>query len=198
MAKKPNLPKELEKKKSVVVYNNLGDNLQEYKQAIARFVEDTDFTMIRTNTSNYIENTVVKPIQYFVERVHRGYTVTDTDIDNVLGLVQEMVTSFSEKTRFQPTVFTFCKLMGVSSRTFENWSFENNERGEAVRRVQDYFKNILAQGMLTGEYNPVAGSFIGKSTLGMKEQDASQMNINIIGSDMSLEDIMADYQKNNK
>lgn len=198
MAKKPNLPKELEKKKSIILYDNLDDNVDEYRQAIAHFVDDTDFTMIRSNTSNYIENTFIKPLQFFVERRHRGYSATDEDIDKVLYLVQEMVTSFSEKTRFQPTVFTFCKLMGISSRTFDNWSCENNERGEAVRRVQDYFKNILAQGMMTGEYNPVAGSFIGKSTLGMKEQDTSQMNINIIGTDMSLEDIMADYQKNNK
>ena len=52
--------------------------------------------------------------------------------------------------------------------------------------------------MMTGEYNPVAGSFLGKATLGMKEQDNAQTNINIIGTDMKLEDILADYQKNLK
>lgn len=198
MAKKPNLPKELEKKKSIILYDKLDDNIDEYKQAIAKFVEETDFTSIRTNTSNYIENTLITPLQYFTERRYRGYVVSDEDIDKSLQMVQNMVTIFSEKTRFQPTVYTFCKILGISSRTFDNWACENNERGEAIRRVQDYFKSILAQGMMTGEYNPVAGSFIGKATLGMKEQDASQTNINIIGTDMSLEDILADYSKNSK
>ena len=43
--------------------------------------------------------------------------------------------------------------------------------------------------MLTGEYDSRAGAFLGKAVLGMKEDDGSQTNINIIGSDMKLEDI---------
>lgn len=89
-------------------------------------------------------------------------------------------------------------MLSVSTQTFNNWTYENNDKGEVARQIQDWFKSILVQGMLTGEYDSRAGAFLGKAVLGMKEDDGSQTNINIIGSDMKLEDILADYQKNLK
>lgn len=64
--------------------------------------------------------------------------------------------------------------------------------------IQDYFKSMLLQGMAVGEINPVAGSFIGKTSLGMKEDSGQQINVNVIGNDISLEQILSDWEKRRK
>ena len=198
MARKPKLPEELGKKKSVIVYGSYQECEKEYLEKFRHDLALVDFDDLRCNKSNYIENRFIKPMQYFVERKGGNYTVNAEDLESAMKTLNEITLMLSEHTRFQPTIFTLCKMLHVSTQTFNNWTYENNDKGETARQIQDYFKNIIAQGMMTGEYNPVAGSFLGKATLGMKEQDNAQTNINIIGTDMKLEDILADYQKNLK
>lgn len=197
MARKPKLPEELKKQKKELVYKSLEECANEYVERIRNLCDETDFTMIRCNQSNYIENLFIKPLGYFVERKHSG-NINPDEISKAYDLLNHITVILSEKTRFQPTIFTFCKLLGISYQTFNNWTYENNEKGEVARQIQDRFKSIIVQGMLTGEYHPIAASFVGKATLGMKENDGNQTNINIVGTDMKLEDILADYQKNRK
>lgn len=197
MARKPKLPEELKKQKKELVYNSLEECANEYVERIRNLCDETDFTMIRCNQSNYIENLFISPLGYFAERKRSG-NINPDEILEAYNLLNHITIILSEKTRFQPTIFTFCKLLGISYQTFNNWTYENNEKGEVARQIQDRFKSIIVQGMLTGEYHPIAASFVGKATLGMKENDGNQTNINIVGTDMKLEDILADYQKNRK
>lgn len=197
MARKAKLPAELGKQKKELAYKTFEDCEKEYVERVRDLYEETDFTMLRCNQSNYIENRFIKPFGYFVERKYNN-VFTPEELMKAYNLLNELTVMMSERTRFQPNIFTFCKFLGISHQTFTNWTYENNDKGEVARQIQDYFKSTIVQGMLTGEYNPVAGSFIGKATLGMKENDGSQTNINIVGTDMKLEDILADYQKNRK
>ena len=105
---------------------------------------------------------------------------------------------FSEKTRYVPNIFTFCRLLGISSQTFSNWTYENTERGEMARIAQDYYRNLLTQTIYSGELHPASGAFIGKATLGMREFDGSTTNINIVSTEKSVADIMAELEKARK
>ena len=137
-------------------------------------------------------------MQYFVERKGGNTSISAEDLMEAMDTLRQITLMLSESTRFQPTIYSLCKMLSVSTQTFNNWTYENNDKGEVARQIQDWFKSILVQGMLTGEYDSRAGAFLGKAVLGMKEDDGSQTNINIIGSDMKLEDSLADYQKNLK
>lgn len=201
MARKPKIADELvvqKPEKKELVYSTYEQCETEYLNTFYHDVSLIDFDDIRCNKANYIESRFLTPLPYFIERKAHNKTATAEDLSKLMETLRKITLKLSENTRFQPTIFTFCKMLNISTQTFNNWSYENNDRGEMVRQIQDYFKSIIAQGMLTGEYNPVAGSFLGKATLGMKEQDTAQTNINIIGTDMKLEDILADYQKNLK
>ena len=199
MARKPALSKELvPRQKRELVYNDFETCKKDYLDEIRREISTMDFDDLRCNKSNYIEGKLIKPMQYFVERKGGNTSVSAEDLSGAMDTLRQITLMLSESTRFQPTIYTLCKIVYISTQTFNNWTCENNEKGEMARQIQDYFRSILVQGMLTGEYDSRAGTFLGKATLGMKEDDGSQTNINIIGTDMRLEDILADYQKNLK
>lgn len=199
MARKPKLDSQLVPRKNrEMVYNDLETCKTEYLDKIRREILEIDFDDLRCNKSNFIEGKIIKPMQYFVERKGGSASVSAEDLMEAMDTLRQITLMLSESTRFQPTIYSLCKMLGVSTQTFNNWTYENNDKGEVARQIQDWFKSILVQGMLTGEYDSRAGAFLGKAVLGMKEDDGSQTNINIIGSDMKLEDILADYQKNLK
>lgn len=199
MAKKRKLPVGLEKPTvNVVECNDYELCKDEFINKATELCTSTDFILLRCNHSLFIENKLIKPLNYYICKKAHNVKFTEVDIENTMQIIDTITDIFSTKTRYQPTIITFCRLMNISTSTFNNWCLENNERGEAARIVQDYFKSTLSQSLITGEINPVAGSFIGKTTLGMKENDGNNTNINIIGSDIAFEDIMAEYEKNRK
>ena len=199
MARKPKLDSQLVPRKNrEMVYNDLETCNTEYLDKIRREISEIDFDDLRCNKSNFIEGKIIKPMQYFVERKGGNTSISAEDLMEAMDTLRQITLMLSESTRFQPTIYSLCKMLSVSTQTFNNWTYENNDKGEVARQIQDWFKSILVQGMLTGEYDSRAGAFLGKAVLGMKEDDGSQTNINIIGSDMKLEDILADYQKNLK
>lgn len=201
MPRKAKLPPELtvEKENKVARFDSFESCANHYRQIAKKVLEDTDFFELRCNHSWWIENNVLKPMEYFLDNKGHKIAYSPEDLKKALDLLVELTTLYNAKTRYQPTVITFCRFIGISTNTFNNWSCENNERGETIRLIQDYFKSILTQGMVTGELNPVAGAFIGKSTLGMKENDGNTTNINIIGGDvLGVEEIMNEYAKNRK
>lgn len=202
MPKKPNLPKELTKNKKKellpITYSSFEECKNEYIDEIKELYNKTNFEDIKSNRSLWIENNVIKTLPYFAQRHSHNIGYSAEDLDNTLDVLLEICRIYNKTTRYQPTIYTFCRLLGISSGTFTQWKYENNERGEKSREVEDFFKSRLSQGMITGEIHPAAGAFIGKATLGMKEADGQQMNINIIGADLSFEEIMAEYEKNKK
>ena len=199
MARKPKLDSQLVPRKNrEMVYNDLETCKTEYLDKIRREISEIDFDDLRCNKSNFIEGKIIKPMQYFVERKGGNTCISAEDLMEAMDTLRQITLMLSESTRFQPTIYSLCKMLSISTQTFNNWTYENNDKGEVARQIQDWFKSILVQGMLTGEYDSRAGAFLGKAVLGMKEDDGSQTNINIIGSDMKLEDILADYQKNLK
>lgn len=158
--------------------------------------DETDFSNIRSNKSLWIENKVIEPLQYFVEQKAHQHTYTEDDLANVLDVVIRLCNIFGDKVRYQPTIYTYCRLLNVSTRAFYGWTVENDDRGTQARVVQDYFRSILTQGLMANDINPAAGAFVGKATLQMKESDTQQLNINVFNGDLSVEDIMQDYAKN--
>nr|DAW95256.1 MAG TPA: DNA-packaging protein [Bacteriophage sp.] len=199
MARKPKLDSQLVPRKNrEMVYNDLETCKTEYLDEIRREISEIDFDDLRCNKSNFIEGKIIKPMKYFVERKGGNTSISAEDLMGAMDTLRQITLMLSESTRFQPTIYSLCKMLSISTQTFNNWTYENNDKGEVARQIQDWFKSILVQGMLTGEYDSRAGAFLGKAVLGMKEDDGSQTNINIIGSDMKLEDILADYQKNLK
>ena len=82
--------------------------------------------------------------------------------------------------------------------TFNAYTYQNDDLGDTAMIIQDYFRASLMQTMINGNIHPAAGQFIGKAALGMREGDSSNLNINVIGSEVSLSDILSEYEKNKK
>lgn len=199
MARKPKTPVEIKKNEPVVLrYENYEPCEADFLKKTRKIVDETDFLDLRCNHSVWIENNAIAPLEYFVDRKRKGIDFQAVDLENALNLSAKIGTMFSEKTRYVPNIFTFCRLLGISSQTFSNWTYENTERGEMARIAQDYYRNLLTQTIYSGELHPASGAFIGKATLGMREFDGSTTNINIVSTEKSVADIMAELEKARK
>lgn len=202
MAKNESKSRQLvKKKKTELTTFNFADESKKYIEKVRGLVEETDFAKVssKCNTTWWINNNVIVQMDYFRERLARRDNYwNDNQLQEAFDMLLEITNILNEKSRYQPQIGDFCRIIGVTQSTFNQWTYENNERGEQARMIQDYFKSMLTQAMAVGEINPVAGSFIGKTTLGMKEDAGMQINVNVIGNDISLEDILADYEKKRK
>lgn len=187
-----------EETKKDVINSNLKEDVDKIVKSVEDVCSNMRFNELRCNHSWWIENNVIKPVPYFLEKKKHCKAITEEDMAVALDLLKKITTIFNEQTRYQPSVVTYCRVLGISTSTFNNWSYENNDRGEMARKIQDYFKSILVQGMATGELNPVAGSFIGRTTLGMKENEGNQTNFNFFNVDKTVEDIFNEFSKNIK
>lgn len=200
MAKKQKLPAELKKKpKSELTTFDFSAEKQKYIDNVREIVENTDFLMLKCGTTWWINNNVLLQMQYFKERLARRDNYWDENqLQEAFEMLIEITNILNQKVRYQPQIGDFCRIIGITQSTFNQWTYENNDRGEQARMIQDYFKSMLLQGMAVGEINPVAGSFIGKTSLGMKEDSGQQINVNVIGNDISLEQILSDWEKRRK
>lgn len=201
MARKKQLPVELSKNKRElldITYDNFDDFKQKYILNAKNICENTDFLELKCNKSIWVENNIMKPMEYYLQRKSHNVGFSEEDLSKTLTLVEELTNIVNERTRYQPTILTYCRMLCVSHTTFSKWIYENNERGEQARLIQDYFKSLLTQNLISDEIQPASGAFIGKTLLGMRENDGQNMNINIFGGDVSFEDIMAEYEKNIK
>jgi len=200
MAKKQKLPAELKKKpKSELTTFDFSAEKQKYIDNVREIVENTDFLMLKCGTTWWINNNALLQMQYFKERLARRDNYWDENqLQEAFEMLIEITNILNQKVRYQPQIGDFCRIIGITQSTFNQWTYENNDRGEQARMIQDYFKSMLLQGMAVGEINPVAGSFIGKTSLGMKEDSGQQINVNVIGNDISLEQILSDWEKRRK
>lgn len=196
--KKTTVPIEVQKQKKEVAtkkYATLEKCTDIFYSRVKKIYDETDFMAMRCSHSWWIENNIVAPLEYFKERKGERGLYGEEELTKTFNLLLDITNLYNGKTRYQPNVISFCRMLDISTTTWNNWSFENNDRGELVRKITDYFKTILTQGMANGEINPVAGQFIGKTMLGMKESDGNNLNINIIGGELSVSDIMEQYKK---
>ena len=200
MARKPKEIEEIKNKNQPIVprYENYEPCEADFIEKIENICDNTDFLDLQCNHSVWIENNAIAPLEYFVDRKRKGIEFSDVDIENAITLTGKITQIFSKYTRYAPTIFTFCRLLGVSTQTFSNWTYENTPKGEAARIAQDHFRNIITQTMYSGELHPASGAFIGKATLGMREFDGSTTNINIVSTEKSVADILSDLEKARK
>lgn len=199
MARKPKLPEELKKKEPIVPrYEDFNSCKLDFYEKVTRFCEEEDYGCVNTNTSVWIENNIIRPLEYFTDRKRKGIEYTAEDIYNAIDVVENITKMLNAKVRYAPTLFTICRILSISSHTFGNWTYENTDRGEAARIAQDYCRNLLTQTMYTGELHPAAGAFIGKATLGMREFDGSTTNINIVSTEKSVSEIMQELEQARK
>lgn len=179
-------------------YETLEDCIEARLKYAQSVYEDTDFLTLRCSAANYIENNVCEPLEYCVWKKSHKDPMTAQDLKDVFSLLIKITNAFNKKVRYEPTLATFCRLADISITTFNNYTYTVDELGETAQIIQDYFKGSLMQIMLNGNVHPAAGQFIGKALLGMREGDNSNLNINVIGSEVSLGDILAEYEKNKK
>lgn len=199
MARKPKVPTEIKKPTPIVAkYDEYKPCEDDFLEKIDDICAKTDFLDLRCNHSIWIENNAIAPLDYFIDRKKMGKEFSAEDLNNAIELSAKISQIFSAKTRYVPTIFTFCRLLGISSQTFNNWTYENTDRGEVARMAQDYFRNLLTQSIYTGELHPASGAFIGKATLGMREFDGSTTNINIVSTEKSVAEIMSELEKARK
>lgn len=200
MAKKvEKLPELTKPKKKELQTIDFGTEREKYIANVSRKVEQTDFMTLRSDSIWWINNNIVKVMDYYQERKGRRGTFDSAEqLGQAFDMLVEVTNIINSKVRYQPQIGDFCRILGITQQTFNNWLNENTDRGEQARLIQDYFKSMLLQGMANGVINPVAGSFIGKTTLGMKEDSGNNVNVNVIATDLSLDDILSDYAKNRK
>lgn len=199
MRKSEKLPELKKKQPTAITIVDFAEAKAKYIENVSRIVEETDFLMLKSSVTLWINNNIIKQMDYFRERLARRDNYWDENqLKEAFEMLIEITNILNTKVRYQPQIGDFCRIIGITQSTFQYWVNENNERGEQARYIQDYFKSMLLQAMAVGDINPVAGSFIGKTSLGMKEDAAPQVNVNVIGTDLSLEKIMADYEKNRK
>ena len=200
MAKSKTLPAKIKKKvPTPLTILDFGEAKSKFLADVSQKIADTDFATLRVGATWWINNNILRQMDYFRERLlRRDNYWDDNQLKEAFEMLIEITNMLNEKIRYQPQIGDFCRIIGVTQQTFNDWTFQNNERGEQARYIQDYFKSMLVQGMAVGEINPVAGSFIGKTTLGMKEEPSASVNINVLGADLSVEDILANYEKNRK
>lgn len=179
-----------------MTYGTIDDCVVDYLKRVETLIDGTDWIDMRCNKSIWIENNIFTPMLYLREKKSKKFAIDENDMEKTLEVVLKITNMLAPYTRYTPTLVSYCRVLCVSTSTFDNWTLENSDKGEKAREIQDYFKGILLQGLTTGEYNPVAGSFIGKTTLGMKENDGSKTSINVIATEMSLDQIMKEYEKN--
>lgn len=200
MARKKEMLPELKRKKPTELTEmSFAEAKEKYLANVSQLVATTDFMALRSNPVLWINNNIVKQMDYFKERMARRDNYWDENqLREAFEMLIDITNLLVDKVRYQPQIGDFCRIIGITQHTFNAWTNENNERGEQARYIQDYFKSMLLQAMATGDINPVAGSFIGKTTLGMKEDVGTQVNVNVIGSDLTLDQIMENYEKNRK
>lgn len=180
------------------VYETMEDCIAARLKSAKKLCESTDFLTLRCSAANYIENNVLGPLEYCEWKKTHKNPFTAQDLKDIFNLLLQITNVFNEKVRYEPTIATFCRLACLSMNTFNAYTYQNDDLGDMAMIIQDYFKASLMQTMINGNIHPAAGQFIGKAALGMREGDSSNLNINVISSEVSLSDILSEYEKNKK
>lgn len=187
----------VKKKKEVAPFDSLEDCFVAYTQKIEEKLANVDFDDMMCNKQQWIEQNIIPRLSY-TRYIKKRQLVSEEILTDCLDFLKKITEMINKRTVYSPSVLTFCIMVGISSDSLSQWYCENNARGEAVRIIFDYFRGLLTQGLQSGEYDAKSAGFIGKATLGMKETDGTQTNINIIAPEMSVQDILKEYEKNKK
>lgn len=182
--------------KEIKVYETYEECEADRIKLAEEFLNKTDFSTLHGNPAVYVDNKLCKPLEYFVYGKSHGRFLSAEDLQNCFDLLLRISDNVNKVVRFDPTIASYCRMLGITMYTFNQYTYQKNPLGETALMIQDYFKGSLAQGMTNGFIHPAAGSYLGKAMLGMKEQDGQNININVIGGEMSLDDILAEYEKN--
>lgn len=196
MARPKKVVQELQvvKEANTLVYKDFDTAKADYLDHAKKIISGTDFLAMKVSPTWWINNNIIKPMQYFKERRSRRDSFwTNNELEQAFELLIQITNLINEETRYQPQIGDYCRMLGITQSTFYQWTYENNERGEQARFVQDYFRSMLAQGICTGEINAVAGSFVGKTMLGLKEDNGTQININVASDSLTVDEIMEKY-----
>lgn len=95
---------------------------------------------------------------------------------------KNIVLKVNETTRFIPSIYHVCKLLGISRSTFTNYANNGNDlMRETCEMIKDEFIEYYQQKGLTKELNDIMAMFVLKTSYGQRENDTPQIvvaNIN--------------------
>lgn len=159
-------------------------------------IKNLDVDSWAGDLQNYISCEIFCPCEYFKER--KRNELKAEDYEKGFNIFFELLKQLHKKTVFTPTPLTFAGFMGITKTTLIRHSTINDERGEVVTMILDRLGENIFQNMLSGKVHPITSIFTAKSLLGYRDNDNQAINIlNVNNAPKSVEDILAEYNKNN-
>jgi len=79
-----------------------------------------------------------------------------------------------------PTKEAFATSIGVHRDTLLNWAKEYTEFFGAIKKAEDYQKNILIQNGLIGNYDKTFAIFVAKNVTDMNDRQDINTNVSIV------------------
>lgn len=105
--------------------------------------------------------------------------VSASDVTIYSDCFWECVDRANENCVYVPTIYQFCRLLGVSTEKFTSYRFSQDaDLREAVFMVRDRFINYYTIKGLTNELNSIMSMFVMKAQFGLRDNDTPQMVVN--------------------
>ena len=175
----------------------LAENLAEEKQKALVALREYDFDTSIGSGAAYITNSILVPCLYFSKR--QGCPRTAAELAIAFNNFQEICAEANKYTVFVPTLNTFAAYCNITTKTLKNIANENNDRGNIASMIIEKLSDGIMQNIMTDKIHPIGGIFVAKANFGMRDNDPPQMAVvNVSAGNMSIDEIMADFNKNNK
>lgn len=191
--------KKVHKDKPVVIKENklitITHAMSEWKKEAKEIIKDTDFDML-INPTAYINGVIFKPTAYALQQKNRKEYRNSEDLMKLYDSFTEVMNELAQKTKYTPTLTTFCIFCGFTRNRFMAWCDENNDRGETCAFIKQSLEENFCQGMLNGNIKETSGIFVAKSVFGLKDGDTPQVNIMNVNTTHSVDDILKELNSN--
>lgn len=158
---------------------------KEIEKAIIKYgdLENQDLEEGKLTKKDYaiqISKSITKPFlpTTLSSRKHTAHTLQATND----WYWNNVVLKVNQTTRFVPSLYHLCKLLGISRQTFTQYATNGNEQmRETCEMIKDEFIDYYQQKGLTKELNDIMAMFVLKTSYGQRENDTPQVlvaNIN--------------------
>lgn len=197
--------RDLEEQVIARAVKQIGGYIKKRKKAIAYWYEDEARLMelVECNGLNtfQISKHLFEPLVKS-SRVVKQYNAIELGL--VLDFYQDILIKLNEHTLYPPQLEHYCRLLGISTKTFKD-QYLNNGRDESLRnaaqQVIDYISGALSYAGMTRQIDNNAQIFVQKSNLNKKDIEQSvtnNYNNSILLTPEQFADKLANLEKGNK
>ena len=125
-------------------------------------------------TDNAISQTVTRALQE-IDLIDKGGKIDLGNIGLVKAISKRYLKACADSSTF-PTMSGFARVMGCSRQALEYWmkNKPTSDTAKWLEIMRDLFADVLAEGALRNNANPIVSIFILKSRFGLKDNQPAE------------------------